>query len=216
MDKKNIVIAGAGSGMGTHIAKVFARHGFRIFLIGRNEKKLQSYVETFLAEGIEAFGVPADISDTESMERAFNYIGKKAERIDVLVCNVTIRKPGFPTGLDNDELLFHYQTDVIGTLRCIVHVLHTQLKQRKGTILITGGGFSIYPMAEYTCVSLDKSVLRNLAYALYEEFKEQGIFVGIVTIMGNVVPGTHYDPDVIAEKYWQLYKERKQCELIYS
>lgn len=52
----------------------------------------------------------------------------------------------------------------------------------------TGGGFSIHPMAEYSCVSIDKAALRSLACTLHQELKEKGIFVGIVTIMGNVVP----------------------------
>lgn len=85
-------------------------------------------------------------------------------------------------------------------IQCIAQTL--KIQQKQGTILITGCGFSIYPMAEYACVSLDKSVLRSLAYALHEELKKYSIFVGIVTIMGNVVLGTHYDPALIAQKYW--------------
>ena len=49
-----------------------------------------------------------------------------------------------------------------------------------------------------------------------EEFVNQGIFVGIVTIMGNVVPETHYAPEKIAEVYWKMYQERKVWEYIYQ
>ena len=64
-------------------------------------------------------------------------------------------------------------------------------------------------MAEYSCVSIDKAALRSLACTLHQELKEKGIFVGIVTIMGNVVPETHYAPEKIAEVYWKMYQERK-------
>ena len=47
MRKKNIVIAGAGSGMGNHIAEVFGKHGFQVFLLARNRKHLTEYEEQF-------------------------------------------------------------------------------------------------------------------------------------------------------------------------
>lgn len=39
--------------------------------------------------------------------------------------------------------------------------------------------------------------------------------MGIVTIMGNIVAVTQYDPERIAEKYLELYEERSECEMIY-
>ena len=62
----------------------------------------------------------------------------------------------------------------------------------------------------------DKAALRSLACTLHQELKEKGIFVGIVTIMGNVVPETHYAPEKIAEVYWKMYQERKVWEYIYQ
>ena len=71
MRKKNIVIAGAGSGMGNHIAEVFGKHGFQVFLLARNRKHLTEYEEQFRDKGIDCFGIVADISETESVRKAF-------------------------------------------------------------------------------------------------------------------------------------------------
>lgn len=60
-------------------------------------------------------------------------------------------------------------------------------------------------MAEYSCVSIDKAALRSLACTLHQELKEKGIFVGIVTIMGNVVPETHYTLEKIAEAFQSVH-----------
>jgi NAD(P)-dependent dehydrogenase (short-subunit alcohol dehydrogenase family) len=65
-------------------------------------------------------------------------------------------------------------------------------------------------------VSIGKAALRNLAFTLAEELKPQGIFVGTVTITGNVAPGTHFAPNLIAEKYWELYEKREEHEIVYS
>ena len=48
------------------------------------------------------------------------------------------------------------------------------------------------------------------------EQNAEGIFTGVVTIMGNIAEGTHYDPEMIAEKYWQLYTERKDVEIVFK
>lgn len=216
MRKKNIVIAGAGSGMGNHIAEVFGKHGFQVFLLARNRKHLTEYEEQFRDKGIDCFGIVADISEAESVRKAFADIFSEINYIDVLVCNVTIREPGLPTSWTDKDLLEHYNTDVLGAFRCVKEVLPSQIAQGIGTILFTGGGFSIHPMAEYSCVSIDKAALRSLACTLHQELKEKGIFVGIVTIMGNVVPETHYAPEKIAEVYWKMYQERKVWEYIYQ
>ena len=202
--------------MGNHIAKVFGKHGFQVFLLARNRKHLTEYEEQFRDKGIDCFGIVADISETESVRKAFADIFSEINYIDVLVCNVTIREPGLPTSWTDKDLLEHYNTDVLGAFRCVKEVLPSQIAQGIGTILFTGGGFSIHPMAEYSCVSIDKAALRSLACTLHQELKEKGIFVGIVTIMGNVVPETHYAPEKIAEVYWKMYQERKVWEYIYQ
>ena len=40
--------------------------------------------------------------------------------------------------------------------------------------------------------------------------------MGIVTIMGSIAPGTHYDPADIAEKYWELYEKQEDIEYVFK
>lgn len=107
------------------------------------------------------------------------------------------------------------QVDVASALHSVLQVLPGMKEQKSGTILFTGGGLAIYPMPEYTCVSIDKAALKALAVTLNAELKDDGIFTGIVTIMGNIAPGTEYDPADIAKEYWRLYTERKDVEVIF-
>ncbi len=68
----------------------------------------------------------------------------------------------------------------------------------------------------HTCVSIDKAALRGLAFAMNQELKEKGVYVGVVTIMGNVAVGTHYDPALIAKEYWNLYTDHNEVEFIFK
>ncbi len=216
MSKKTIVVVGAGKGMGNHIAKKFAQNDFRVVLMARNEQNLALYKNEFTNEGFEVYTKAVDAEKTESLKAAFDWVKEQFEVVDVLAYNAAILTAGMPTELTSEEFMRHYQVDVASALFCANEVIPGQLEQKEGTILFTGGGFALYPMAEYTCVSVDKAALRALAFTLNQELGEKGIFTGIVTIMGNVAEGTHYDPGMIAEKYWGLYTERKDVEVVYK
>lgn len=216
MDKKTIVVVGAGKGMGNHIAEEFGRNGFRVILMARRQDALDAYVKEFEEKGIEAHAITADAADTDSLTKAFDEVKEKFGAVDVLAYNTCILEGGKPSELSAAELMRHYQVDVASALHSVLQVLPGMKKKKEGTILFTGGGLALYPMPEYTCVSIDKAALRALAFALNTELKDEGIFTGVVTIMGNIAPGTHYDPADIAKDYWKLYTERKDVEIVFK
>ena len=37
-----------------------------------------------------------------------------------------------------------------------------------------------------------------------------------VTVMGNIAPGTRYDPALIAQKFWNLYERRDEVECVFE
>lgn len=216
MDKKTIVVVGAGKGMGNHIAEEFGRNGFRVILMARRQDALDAYVKEFEEKGIDAHAITADAADTDSLTKAFDEVKEKFGAVDVLAYNTCILEGGKPSELSAAELMRHYQVDVASALHSVLQVLPGMKKKKEGTILFTGGGLALYPMPEYTCVSIDKAALRALAIALNTELKDEGIFTGVVTIMGNIAPGTHYDPADIAKDYWKLYTERKDVEIVFK
>ena len=52
MDKKTIVVVGAGQGLGNHVAKRFGKEGFRVVLMARNRESLKRYQQEFTENGI--------------------------------------------------------------------------------------------------------------------------------------------------------------------
>ncbi len=74
MDKKTIVVVGAGKGMGNHIAEEFGKNDFRIVLMARKQESLDSYVKEFEGKGMEAYGIEADAADTDSLTKAFEKV----------------------------------------------------------------------------------------------------------------------------------------------
>ena len=73
-----------------------------------------------------------------------------------------------------------------------------------GTILVTGGGFADHPIPALATVSLGKAALRSAATMLGADLEPDGIRVATLTIAGTIVAGTSFDPERIAERYWEV------------
>ena len=73
-----------------------------------------------------------------------------------------------------------------------------------GTVIVTGGGFADHPIPALATVSLGKAALRSAATMLGVDLGPDGIRVATLTIAGQIVADTPFDPARIAERYWEI------------
>ena len=216
MDKKTIVVVGAGQGLGNHVAERFGKEGFRVVLLARNGQSLKAYQEQFEAGGIETHVFEADAAKPETLTAALAQVMQQFGAPDVLIYNVGITAADDPQTMDSAELMRHYQVDVASAYACVRQVATDEFAGKNGTIIFTGGGLATHPTAGFIPLSLDKAALRTLAYILHDELQPRGIFVGTVTVCGSIGIDNYFAPAQIAEAYWQMYKERGACEMRYE
>ena len=212
--KKTIIVVGAGKGLGNAVAEKFGSNGFRVALISRNADSLNGYVKDFEAKGIEAYAFPADAAKPETLDEAFAKIKEQFGTPDVLFYNVGV------TASDKEVtsklLTERYQVEVASAYRCVELVNTEDFAQKHGAILMTGGGLAEYPTPGFVPLSVDKAALRALALILNQQLKERGVYVGTVTVAGTIAPDTYFAPVNLAEAFWNLCTERRQCEIFYE
>lgn len=216
MDKKTIVVVGAGQGLGNHVAERFGKEDFRVVLMARNGQSLAAYQKQFENEEIETHIFEADASKPETLVAALVQVTQQFGTPDVLIYNVGITAADDPATMDSAELVRHYQMDVASAYACVRQVATDEFAGKNGTIIFTGGGLATHPMSQFIPLSLDKAALRTLAYILHDELQPRGIFVGTVTVCGSIGIDNYFAPAQIAEAYWQMYKERGTCEVRYE
>ncbi len=85
--KKNVLITGAGSGIGFATAQRFAREGYTIIAVGRNKKGLEQLRE---AIGNEHYFILFDLIRLEKIPHLIARIEKKVGPIDILINNAGI------------------------------------------------------------------------------------------------------------------------------
>lgn len=215
--KKTIFVLGAGKGCGNRVAEKFGMNDFRVILMARSEEHLEEYKKEFEDKGIEVYTKTADASKPHSITKAFDELKAEFGVPEVLFYNVGIT--GSDAELketkDVDLLMKRYQVDVAGAYHAIQQVLGKEFSRKSGTILVTGGGLSLYPMDEYLPLSMDKAALRVMCIALHNKLKAQNVYVGTLTVTDEIKPGGKCDPALLAEDFWKLYAERKECEMVH-
>jgi short-subunit dehydrogenase len=212
-------IVGFGAGVSMGVAKAFGQEGYVLALIARNPAKLSDNAQALRANGYAVHSFAADASDEASLMQAFTQIRTQLGDPEVLIYNAAISTPGKPSFLDPKLFISDFRVNVAGALIAVQQVLPSMQANHKGTILFTGGGLAFNPFADVCSLAIGKAGIRSLTFSLAQELASSGIHVGTVTICGTVEPGTHFDPDAIAQSYLALHKQPSDSwdtELIYE
>jgi len=81
------LVTGAGSGIGAHFATMLAEHGVRVAVAGRRMDRLEEVASNINSEGGSAIACVMDVSDRDSIKRAFDAIEDRWGAVDILVNN---------------------------------------------------------------------------------------------------------------------------------
>ncbi|MFG1865369.1 SDR family oxidoreductase [Microbispora bryophytorum] len=113
------LVTGANKGIGYEIAAGLGALGWSVGVGVRDEGRREGAVEKLRAAGVDAFGVPLDVTDDASVAAAAGLIEERAGRLDVLVNNagITGGMPQTPTTVDPATMRAAVETNVIGVIR---------------------------------------------------------------------------------------------------
>ncbi|MFE8065320.1 SDR family NAD(P)-dependent oxidoreductase [Priestia aryabhattai] len=210
---ENIVIVGAGPGLGMSIAKKFGKNGFRVALIARNEEKLNQLVIELEQLGIEAASFQADILNKDQISLAFTTIKEKYGFIDVVEYSPTPSIDTVTNALDvtEENALYQFQFNVLGAISSIREVLPDMLDKQSGALLFTTGGAAVNPVPMMGNVGIAVSGLRNYIFNLNSELKDKGIYAGHISIGIWMQPNSGVQ-DKIADIWYDMYTKRDRVE----
>ena len=212
---KSIIIVGAGPGLSAGVAEKFGNEGFTVGLISRNEKKLAQMQQDLRQKNITAYYTTADAYRAEELGGALRRLSRQVGRVDVLHYNAAALKMKDLMEETSDALVEDFKISTAHAFHS-VKVLLEELKSAQGAILLTGGVFATNPSPAFGSLSLGKAALRNLAYQLHGVLQPEGVYVGTMTIDGYIQSNSEtHSPKVLAEKFWEMYRNRTDIELRY-
>ncbi|MFJ4408368.1 MULTISPECIES: SDR family NAD(P)-dependent oxidoreductase [unclassified Streptomyces] len=122
-ETKIALVTGANKGIGYEIASGLGALGYRVGVGARDGGRLEAAVDKLRAAGVDAFGVPLDVTGDRSVTDAAELVERREGRLDALVNNAGISGPtgpGWtqdPTTLDLDLVRTVVETNVLGVIR---------------------------------------------------------------------------------------------------
>ncbi len=163
------IITGAGSGIGFAIASSLVAEGMAVVIAGRDGKKLEGAKNKLEKGGGKVLAVPMDVSVSAQVENLVKRTMDTYERIDLLVNNAGIGKPGSieqstETGWDETQAI-----NLKGAFLCTKAVLSIMKRQRSGYVVnissLAGkmgfGGMAAYSASKFGMVGLTESLLEE-------------------------------------------------------
>jgi short-subunit dehydrogenase len=204
VDARHLLLVGAGPGLGTAVARRFAEGGYRLTLLARSTDSLRDLAGSLADTGAKVSTLAADASDPDDLGARVGelYLGHDAP--GVIVYNAVMGAPDRLLSSSVAHLQTAYSVDVIGAIVVAQAAAPAMRAAGFGTILVTGGGFADHPIPALATVSLGKAALRSAATMLGADLEPDGIRVATLTIAGQIAAGTPFDPDRIAERYWEV------------
>lgn len=211
---KTIVIVGAGPGLGFSIAKKFGAERFTVVLIARNTGNLSAMVEELSALNIQAKYYVADIRKASQLQHALRAAQQEVEGIDVLEFSPNAGPESFVHTLNvtPENVMDSINDFLLPAIQCVNEVLPEMRKKGDGAILFTTGISAVHPIPALGNAGIAKSGLRNYLTNLHSLLKDQGVYVGHLSVGAFIAPGTEGDPDLIAEAWYDLYRKKAPFE----
>ncbi len=182
--EKNVIITGGSSGIGKATAKLLSGEGANVFIIARDQKKLEQVLQEIKAKGInpdQRFGAfSADVGNYQEIEAAVAAIEQDGGPPDILINSAGIARPGYFEELPLATFRDQMDTNYFGTLHTVKAVLPYMMTQGSGhiaNISSMGGAIGVFG---YTAYGASKFAVCGLSEALRTELKPHNIGVSLV------------------------------------
>lgn len=218
-----IAVVGAGPGLGFEIARVFGKQGFQVALIARNGAKLQGLVDGLKNEGVDAQGFAADVLNRPALRLALEAAAKHFGGIDVLEYSPSA-STGDLTPVDvlsatPENTQRQVEFYLYGAMEAARAVLPSMVDKGAGTLLVTTGAGSVYPVPYFGNVTAAAAGLRNWALNLGGVVADKGVNVVHMAIgvwIGDSSPNgmPNLPAHQIAQRYWDVYSKGEKGELV--
>jgi short-subunit dehydrogenase len=175
-----------------------------VTLVARSKDRLGELASSLASTGAEINTIEADASNPEDFAARMTEVYRRDGAPGVVIYNAVMGTPDRLLHSTVAHLQQAYAVDVIGAIVVAQIAAPAMRAAGFGTIIVTGGGFADHPIPSLATVSLGKAALRSAATMLGADLAPDGIRVATLTIAGQIVAGTSFDPVRIAERYWKV------------
>ncbi|MBN8548635.1 MAG: 3-oxoacyl-[acyl-carrier-protein] reductase [Deltaproteobacteria bacterium] len=166
------LVTGGSRGIGRAICTKLASLGATVYVnYTSNQAAADETVKLCQAEGVQAYAIGFDVSDSAAVDAAIERIQKESTKLDILVNNAGISKDGLFVRMKDEDWQRIMNINLNGAFYCARAAARLMMKARYGRIVnmssIVGemgnAGQAPYVASKAALIGLTKSVAKELA-----------------------------------------------------
>lgn len=179
LKNKNVVITGAGSGIGKACALEFAREGANLIIADIDGKNAAKTAQLAKDLQVKALALEVDVSDPVSVMRLVTFATQHLSTIDVLVNNAAVQVNKSVENTPYEEWTRQMSVNVGGVFLCSKHFLPL-LRKSKGNIINMSSvnAFFVEPGCAGYCAT--KAAIIAFTKAMAIDHGKEGIRVNCI------------------------------------
>ena len=189
LKNKVALVTGGGSGIGKEIARTLGKHGAKLVIASRRQKKLDAACLEFGKSDLACLAVAADVRKPDDVERIVSNTLDKFKGLDIVV---NCAAGNFPAPLDKisyNGFKTIVDIDLLGTYNVTKAAFHGYLKANGGCIVNITAPFEHWGVSYQGHVAAAKSGVASLTRTCAVEWAPLGIRIN------SVAPGAIADTE---------------------
>lgn len=189
---RSVLVTGGNRGIGLAVAQRLAADGHKVAVTHRGSG---------VPEGL--FGVQCDVTDAESVDRAFAEVAEHQGPVEVLVCNAGVTDNMLLMRLSEDSFEKVIDANLTGAFRCAKAATRAMQRAKFGRMIFLGSVVATSGVPGQANYAASKAGLIGLARSIARE-------LGSRNITANVVAPGFIDTDMTAameDKYIEMAKQ---------
>lgn len=172
VEKRVVIVTGAGQGVGQGIALAFAAIGCSVVLAGRTFEKLEATRKMIEDRGAgQCRSIACDVKSAASVEALVNETAEHFGRIDVLVNNAQEVPMGALEQVTDEKFLAGFESGPLATLR-LMKLVKPHLVQQGGGVIVNlvSSAVKRWDMTGYGAYAAVKQAIQSLTRAAAAEW----------------------------------------------
>ena len=175
---KTALITGTTSGIGKAFAEKFAKEGYNLILVSRDEQKLTEQAHILSSEyGIKVFEIPLDLLENGAVQKVFNSVEKMKLSVQVLINNVGFNECGVFLETNLQREIDMIRLHAICTTEMTKMFLPDMIKNKYGRILNLGSTGSFMASPCNAVYAATKAFILFVSKGINVELKGTGVSV---------------------------------------
>ena len=170
-----VLVTGGNRGIGLAIAQAFVAEGDRVAITARSGELPEELA------GTDVLVVRADVTDTASIDAAFDRIEADLGPVEVVVANAGITRDGLILRMSDDDIAAVLDTNLVGAIRVARRAAKGMVRQRRGRLVFVSSVVGLLGSAGQVNYAASKAGLVGVARSLARELGSRGITANVVT-----------------------------------